>query len=74
MTLAILAEGLSKSYKIRHRHAAGPTRATEALVARLRHPFQRDTFEMFEALTDISFQPGAFGDERPRLRRVAALA
>ena len=54
--LAITASSLSKSYRIRHRHADTPTRATEALMARVRHPFRRDPIEEFHALSDVDFE------------------
>ena len=54
--LAITASSLSKSYRIRHRHADTPTRATEALMARVRHPFRRDPVEEFHALSDVDFE------------------
>ncbi len=54
--LAIATSRLSKAYRIRHRHADSPTRATEAMMQRLRHPFRRDEVEVFEALRDITFE------------------
>ena len=54
--LAITASSLSKSYRIRHRHADTPTRATEALMARVRHPLRRDPIEEFRALSDVEFE------------------
>lgn len=52
---AISVSGLSKAYRIGHR-GYRPTRATELIADRLRRPFQRETFEVFEALSDISFE------------------
>ena len=54
--LAITASGLSKSYQIRHRRSDTPTRATEALMQRLRHPLRRDPVETFQALSDVDFE------------------
>ena len=52
-TTAISLSQLSKTYRIR-RQSNGPTRATEAIVQRLRHPFHRATTESFEALHDVT--------------------
>ncbi len=52
---SISVAGLGKTYRIRHRDNA-PTRATEALVRRLRHPLERQQVESFEALRDVSFE------------------
>ncbi len=51
---AVLVRGLGKSYRI----AKGdrPNRITEALVQRLRHPWQRTTYETFEALQDVDLE------------------
>lgn len=54
-TKAITVSGLSKAYRI-SRAGNRPTRATEAIVERLRHPFRREEFEVFEALSDINFE------------------
>jgi lipopolysaccharide transport system ATP-binding protein len=53
--LAISVTGLTKVYRIRHRRPDSPTRATEAIVQRLRHPIRRDPVESFEALSDVTF-------------------
>ncbi|QGF23886.1 polysaccharide ABC transporter ATP-binding protein [Raineyella fluvialis] len=52
---AITVSGLSKAYRI-SRSENRPTRATEAVVDRLRHPFRREEFEVFEALSNIDFE------------------
>lgn len=52
---AILVSNLSKSYRIGHA-SYRPTRATEAIVDLLRHPFRRTRYEVFEALSGISFE------------------
>lgn len=44
---AISVRGLGKTYRIAHA-SDRPTRATEAIVARLRHPLRRTTFDRFE--------------------------
>lgn len=46
--------GVGKTYRI-STGKQGPTRATEALVERLRHPFRRKQMESFEALDDVTF-------------------
>lgn len=53
-TTAIAVSGLSKAYRI-SRSGHRPTRATEAIVERLRHPLRREEYEVFEALSDIDF-------------------
>lgn len=55
---AISVRGLGKTYRIAHA-SDRPTRATEAIVARLRHPLRRTTFDRFEALTEVSFDVAA---------------
>jgi len=52
---AITVSNLSKTYRISH-SGSRPTRATEAIVDRLRHPLRRDPFEVFDALSDINFE------------------
>lgn len=52
--LAMSVLGLSKSYTIAHQ-AASHTTVSEALMYRLRHPFQRAKRETFHALQDIAF-------------------
>ncbi|WOP17209.1 ABC transporter ATP-binding protein [Raineyella sp. LH-20] len=54
-TTAISVSGLSKSYRI-SRSGYRPTRATEAIVERLRHPLRREEYEVFEALSDITVE------------------
>jgi lipopolysaccharide transport system ATP-binding protein len=53
--VTVRASGLSKTYEIRH-NAEAPTTAAEALINRLRHPFQRAERERFQALRDIDFE------------------
>lgn len=51
---AIEMSSVSKTYRIRH-GGVQPTRATEAIADRIRHPFKRSPrTESFAALTDIS--------------------
>ncbi len=52
---AITVAGLSKAYRI-SRGQNRPTRATEAIVHRLRHPLTRQEYDTFEALSDVSFE------------------
>ena len=52
--IAISARNVSKSYTIAHNQEKHVTLA-EAMLARLRHPFQRQDKETFWALRDISF-------------------
>lgn len=52
--IAVSVRGLSKSYTIAH-NAAKHTTAREALMHRLRHPFQRADTETFWALKDVDF-------------------
>ncbi len=52
---AVAVTGLSKSYRIAH-HADAPVTATEALLARLRHPLTRMERETFDALHDVTFE------------------
>lgn len=52
--LAVRVRGLSKTYRISH-GSDRPTRATEAIVARMRHPWRRAAYERFEALHDVDF-------------------
>ena len=49
--------GLSKSYSIA-KNASKHTTASEALIHRLRHPFQKIERETFWALNDVSFDIG----------------
>ncbi|MGF0117898.1 ABC transporter ATP-binding protein [Promicromonospora sp. Marseille-Q5078] len=51
---AISTRGLAKSYRIAT-SGRSHDRLSEALVARVRHPFHRREFETFDALHDISF-------------------
>ena len=53
--MAITASGLGKSYRLGSR-ADRPTRATEAMVQRLRHPLRREGFTTLDALHDVSFE------------------
>ncbi|MFZ0529714.1 MAG: ABC transporter ATP-binding protein, partial [Propionicimonas sp.] len=48
--------GLSKVYRIRSSGQDRPTRATEAIIERIKHPLQRESFEEFEALADINLE------------------
>ena len=52
--VAVSVRGLSKSYSIAH-NAAKHTTAGEALMHKLRHPFQKVERETFWALNDVSF-------------------
>ncbi len=52
--VAVSVRGLSKAYTIAH-DAAKHTTAREALMHRLRHPFQRAETETFWALKDVDF-------------------
>ena len=52
---AVSVAGLSKSYRIAKSSGVRPSRATEAIVERLRHPLQRTEYEAFDALTDVDF-------------------
>lgn len=52
---AVLVSDLSKVYRIRSSSQHRPTRATEAIMHRLRHPLERPEFEEFAALSDINF-------------------
>jgi lipopolysaccharide transport system ATP-binding protein len=51
---AVSVKGVSKKYLIRHDRTA-PTRLSEAVARRLRHPFRRVEREEFWALKDVSF-------------------
>lgn len=53
---AVSVSDLSKVYRIRSSSHDHPTRATEAIVQRLRNPLRRAEFEDFRALDDISFE------------------
>ena len=53
---AIVVSGISKVYRIRKSGAVRPTRATEAIVERIAHPFRREPVEEFEALSGIDFE------------------
>ena len=52
--IAVAVRGLSKSYNIAH-NAVRHTTAAEALISRLRHPFQKQERETFWALKDVEF-------------------
>jgi len=52
--VAVSVRGLSKSYTIAH-NAQKHTTAGEALMHRLRHPFEKTERETFWALNDVSF-------------------
>ena len=52
--VAVSVRGLSKSYRIA-KNAAKHTTAGEALMHRLRHPFQKTETDTFWALDDVSF-------------------
>ena len=52
--IAVSVRGLSKSYTIAH-NAQQHTTAAEALVSKLRHPFQKPDKETFWALRDVEF-------------------
>lgn len=51
---AIAVSDLSKTYRISHQQ--GPSRATEALVELMRHPFRRKKYELFDALHSLDFE------------------
>ena len=53
---AVSVSGLSKVYRIRSSGQDRPTRATEAIIERIKHPLRRESFEDFDALADISFE------------------
>lgn len=53
---AVSVSDLSKVYRIRSSSQHRPTRATEAIMHRLRHPMERPEFEEFAALSDINFE------------------
>lgn len=55
---AISVRDLSKVYRIRTTTGDRPTRATEAIVHRMRHPFHKAQYEDFRALDDINFEIG----------------
>ena len=52
--IAISARGVSKSYWLRHGHKSSTL--AEAIVRRVRNPFERAESEQFWALRDISFE------------------
>ena len=52
--IAVSVRGLSKSYRIA-RNAAQHTSAGEAIMHKLRHPFEKVEHETFWALNDVSF-------------------
>jgi lipopolysaccharide transport system ATP-binding protein len=52
---AITVTGLSKTYRI-NRTTEGLNRITDALLARLKHPFRRTQFDAFDAIKDLSFE------------------
>lgn len=56
MDRAIAASGVSKIYRIAAQRDGAPTRATEAIVQRMRRPFTRQRFTEHEALADLSFE------------------
>jgi lipopolysaccharide transport system ATP-binding protein len=51
---AIAVSNLSKTYRINHQHRTA-TRATEAIVERLKHPLRRGEVELFDALHRLDF-------------------
>ncbi|MCK8610142.1 ABC transporter ATP-binding protein [Agromyces sp. C10] len=51
---AISVSNLSKTYRISHQHRS--SRATEAMVEFLRHPFRRAEVEWFDALHALDFE------------------
>src|SRR5690554_1220495 len=51
---AISVRDLSKTYRI-NRRSAGIDRITDAIIDKVRHPFQRAQYDLFEALRDLSF-------------------
>lgn len=53
---AVSVTNLSKVYRIRSASQGTPTRATEAIVQRLKNPLERPQFEDFRALDEINFQ------------------
>lgn len=53
---AVSVSDLSKVYRIRSSSQNRPTRATEAIMHRLRHPLEKAEFEEFSALSDINFE------------------
>jgi lipopolysaccharide transport system ATP-binding protein len=54
--IAVSVRGLGKSYAISHDRAAKATTAAEAIMNRIRNPFQKSSDkETFWALTDVSF-------------------
>jgi lipopolysaccharide transport system ATP-binding protein len=53
---AVSVADLSKSYRIAKNTGVRPSRATEAIVERLKHPLQRTEYESFDALTDVDFE------------------
>ena len=53
---AVSVSGLSKTYRIARSAPDRPSRATEAIVERLKHPLRRTEYEAFEALHDIGFE------------------
>jgi lipopolysaccharide transport system ATP-binding protein len=53
---AVSVSGLSKAYRIARNAKNRPSRATEAMVERLKHPLRRTEYETFEALSDIEFE------------------
>lgn len=53
---AVSVLDLSKVYRIRSFSQNRPTRATEAIMHRLRHPLEKPQFEEFSALSGINFE------------------
>lgn len=51
---AISVSGLSKEYRLAQA-GVRPTRATEAIVEKVKHPLRRMTYSTFQALEDVSF-------------------
>jgi len=51
---AIAVSNLSKTYRISHQHRT--SRATEAIVEFVRHPFRRNEVEYFDALHSLDFE------------------
>jgi lipopolysaccharide transport system ATP-binding protein len=56
--IAILVDGLSKSYTIRHNTVTTRTTMADAFVQRVKHPLRRNEREEFWALHDLSMEVG----------------
>lgn len=54
--VAIRASGVGKHYRIAAGGEHQPSTAAEAVMRRLRHPLERQHFEEFRALDDVSFE------------------